>query len=184
MIYTISFYTLVVVVLLFVRVFPKQYKRIKKQVQDTTFGDRYFTDALFRTQLSLYGSLGMNLLYIGINLASYMLYQSMWFICLAVYYIILSVMRFFLANYGRKNGFGKKQKSEWRRALSCSYILLTINFALTGSVLMILYQDKGYQYHGIMIYVIALYTFYITTNAIINLVKTRKYNSPVRTSGL
>ena len=44
---------------------------------------------------------------------------------------------------------------------------------------MILYQDKGYEYHGILIYIMAMYTFYITTLAIINLVKYRKLGSPV-----
>ena len=44
---------------------------------------------------------------------------------------------------------------------------------------MILFQDKGYRYSGILIYVMAAYTFYITVIAIINLVKYRKIGSPV-----
>jgi len=44
---------------------------------------------------------------------------------------------------------------------------------------MIVYQDKGFDYPGFLIYVIALYTFYMTTHAIIDMVKFRKYNSPV-----
>jgi len=50
---------------------------------------------------------------------------------------------------------------------------------LSGAVLMILYEGKGFFYHGILIYVVALYTFYITVYAIVNVVKYRKYNSPV-----
>lgn len=56
-----------------------------------------------------------------------------------------------------------------------------VNFVLSGAVLMILYQNKGFEYHGILIYAMATYTFYITTSAIVNLVKYRKYNSPVMT---
>lgn len=48
--------------------------------------------------------------------------------------------------------------------------------------MMILYQNKGYDYHGILIYVIAGYTFYITVHAIIDLVKYQKYQSPVMTT--
>ena len=44
---------------------------------------------------------------------------------------------------------------------------------------MILYQGKGYEYHGILIYVMAAYTFWITAVAIKNLVKYRKLGSPV-----
>lgn len=64
----------------------------------------------------------------------------------------------------------------------CSCILLLLNFVLTGAVLMILYQNKGFEYHGVLIYVMAGYTFYITTHAIIDLVKYRKYQSPVMTT--
>ena len=50
---------------------------------------------------------------------------------------------------------------------------------LSGSVLMILYENKGFEYHGFLIYAMAAYTFYMTTRAIINVVKYRKYHSPV-----
>ena len=44
---------------------------------------------------------------------------------------------------------------------------------------MVLYQNRGYAYHGVLIYVMALYTFYITTYAIINIIRYRKLESPV-----
>ena len=44
---------------------------------------------------------------------------------------------------------------------------------------MMVYFDRGFQYQGILIYVIALYTFYITITAIIDMVKYRKYKSPI-----
>ena len=68
---------------------------------------------------------------------------------------------------------------ELRRSRLCGYILMTLNLSLSGAVLMIIYQDRGYEYPGVVIYVMALYTFYITTQAIINLVRYRKYHSPV-----
>jgi glycerol-3-phosphate acyltransferase PlsY len=44
---------------------------------------------------------------------------------------------------------------------------------------MILYQHRGYDYPGIMIYVMALYTFYALTVSIVDIVKYRKMESPV-----
>jgi hypothetical protein len=44
---------------------------------------------------------------------------------------------------------------------------------------MILFTDKGFSYGGLFIYVVALYTFIIITQAIINVVKYRRFNSPV-----
>ena len=45
------------------------------------------------------------------------------------------------------------------------------NLSLSGAVLMILYQHRGYDYPGMMIYVMALYTFYALTMSIVDIVK-------------
>ena len=44
---------------------------------------------------------------------------------------------------------------------------------------MMIYFDRGFSYQGFLIYVMAMYTFYTTVTAIIEMVKYRKYNSPV-----
>lgn len=46
---------------------------------------------------------------------------------------------------------------------------------------MIIDRNKGYEYRGMMIYVMAAYTFYITVIAIKNLFKYRRLGSPVMT---
>ncbi len=179
--YVLAFYTLTVLCIFLSLVLPKQYKQIRQKIYDNPFGSRYMTDAEFRTHIWLHISLAVNLLYAAMNVLSFILYHSMWFVCLAVYYSILAVMRFLLAKYARRNGFGRDMEGELKRTVICSCILLTLNFALSGSVLMMLYQNKGYEYHGIMIYIMATYTFYITTNAIVSLVKSRLQNSPAIT---
>lgn len=177
--YVLSFYTLSVVTLFFIVVFPGWYKRAKSKIYANEFGSRYMTDAKFRTRVSLYLSLGINLLYVAVNLFSGFWYQTAWFGILAVYYAILAVMRFLLLRFVNQVGIGRDLRRELRRSRLCAAILLTLNLILTGAVLMILYQDKGYEYNGVLIYVMALYTFYTTTHAIIDLVKYRKLGSPV-----
>lgn len=179
--YVVAFYTLSVVTLFCSVVLPKRYNQIKQKVYDNPIGNRYMTDAVFRTHVSLYASLGVNLLYVAVNLVSFLLYRSYWFVVLSGYYVILAVMRFLLLRYVRGNKIGTNLIGELKRARLCAIILLTVNFALSGAVLMILYEDKGFQYHGILIYVMAAYTFYMTTHAIVDLVKYRKYKSPVMT---
>ena len=44
---------------------------------------------------------------------------------------------------------------------------------------MMMYTERVHDYPGFMIYVAALYAFYITANAVKNIVKYRKYNSPI-----
>lgn len=181
-VYAVSFYTISVVSVFCATVLPKKYKSLREKLYANPIGYRYMTDAAFRTHVSLYLSLGVNLLYVGINVLSWYLYRSMWFVVLAVYYVILAVMRFLLVRYVRINKLGKNRLGELRRARLCSCILLLLNFVLTGAVMMILYQNRGFEYHGVLIYVMASYTFYITLHAIVDLVRYRKYRSPVMTT--
>lgn len=181
-VYIVAFYTVCMITAFACVTLPGRYRLIKGKINNTALGNKYINDGVFRNHISLYASLGVNLLYVGVNVLSYVLYDTMWFIVLAVYYTILAVMRFLLVRYVRENGIGRNRLGELKSNVLCSAILLSINFVLSGAVLMILYQDKGFEYHGILIYVMAAYTFYITTMAIINLVKYRKYNSPVVTT--
>lgn len=177
--YVLSFYTLTTVVMRCIKVMPKHYRSAKEKVYANPIGEKLMTDMKFRTHVSLYGSLGVNLIYVALNVLSGFLYHTAWFFVLAFYYTILAVMRFLLVRFVNRVGIGENRFKELRRSRLCGYILLTVNLALSGAVLMILYQNKGYEYHGILIYVMAAYTFYITTLAIINLVKYRKLGSPV-----
>ena len=177
--YLLSFYTLSVIVIRCVKTIPNKYRNAKEKVYSKPVGRRYMTDMKFRTRISLFGSLVVNLLYVAVNVASGFLYGTAWFFVLAFYYTILAVMRFLLVRFVNRVGIGNDKIKELRRSRLCGVILLTINLALSGAVLMILYRNKGFEYHGIMIYVMALYTFWVTAVAIKNLIKYRKLGSPV-----
>ena len=177
--YVLAFYTLSVVTVFCAMVLPKQYSTIKQRIYDNPLGNRYMTDRIFRTNISLSISFVISMLYVGINLWSWHLLKSYWFMVLAVYYVIMAVMRFLLVRYVRIRKIGTDILSEWKRSKVCAYILLLINLSLSGAVLMILYQHKGYDYPGMMIYVMALYTFYALTMSIVDIVKYRKMGSPV-----
>lgn len=181
-VYVVAFYAVSVISVFCIRVLPEQYRHIRGKIDAYPIAHRYMTDAAFKTHVSLYTSLVINLLYVGVNVLSWFFYRSMWFVVLAGYYVILSIMRFLLVRYVRVHQLGKNCLGELQRARLCACILLLLNFVLTGAVMMILYQNKGFVYHGMMIYVMASYTFYITTHAIIDLIKYRKYRSPVMTT--
>lgn len=178
-IYVLAFYTLSVVTIFCVMVLPKQFQNIKQKIYANPLGNRYMTDRAFRTKISLYLSLCISLLYVGINLWSWHFIRSWWFVVLAVYYVIMAVMRFLLVRYVRRNEIGTSVVGEWKRSRICACILLLVNLSLSGAVLMILFKNKGYDYPGIMIYVMALYTFYSTIHAIVDIIKYRKLGSPV-----
>lgn len=178
-VYVLSFYTLVVLCAACAKVFPAYYRSIKEKIYTNRFGNRYMTDVAFKTHVSLYRSLVINLLYVATNLFSGILYGSVWFITLAAYYVILAVMRFLLVRFMNRNGIGKDRVRELRRSRLCGIILMTLNLALSGVVALVIIQNEGFVYGGILIYIMAIYTFYITAAAIINIFKYRKYNSPI-----
>ena len=169
-IYALSFYTLSVVTVFCVMVLPRHWPRIRQKFHRAERSD----SAAFRT------SLCVNLLYILINLLSWYWNRSWWFVVLAAYYVIMALLWSLLLQYVRKHTADGNSIWEWKRARSSAYILLLINLSLSGAVLMILYQSKGYHYPGIMIYVMALYTFYSTIHAIIDIIKKQKTSTPIR----
>lgn len=178
-VYVLAFYTLTVVTIFCAMVLPKQYSTIKQKIYDDPLGNRYMTDRAFRTNISLSISFVISMLYVGINLWSWRMLGSYWFMVLAVYYVIMAVMRYLLVRYVRIQKIGTDILGEWKRSKVCAYILLLINLSLSGAVLMILYQHRGYDYPGMMIYVMALYTFYALTMSIVDIVKYRKMGSPI-----
>ena len=178
-VFALSFYTLSVVCLYFAVVFPKRFGVLRKKAHENPWIHRYLTDTAFRTKVSLYLALAINLMYVGINLLSWHWNQSWWFVVLAVYYCVMAVMRFLLVRYVRKNIIGSSITDEGKRARACAYILLLINLSLSSAVLMILYRGRGYLYPGMTIYVMALYTFYSTIHSIVDIVKYRAMGSPV-----
>lgn len=178
-IYVGSFYTLTVICLIVWKKFPTGYKNVKRKVYGNEFANRYLTDKSFQMHMNLYRSLIINLLYVAMNVVSGIIYSTYWFGIFAVYYAIMAVMRFLLLRYVRRNEIGASRLAELKCSRLCAYILMTVNLVLSGVVLMMVYHDRGFEYQGIMIYVMALYTFYMTTTAIIDVIKYRKKSSPV-----
>ncbi|MBQ3179663.1 MAG: hypothetical protein IJB52_17755 [Clostridia bacterium] len=178
-VYVLAFYTLTVLCLACWKTFPGYCRSIRGKVYDNRYASRYLTDPVFRTHVSLYISLGINLLYVAVNAVSAAVYSTAWFGIFAVYYTIMAVMRFLLLRYMHRNAIGQSRFGELKRSRLCAYILMFVNLILTGAVLMMVTFDRGFSYRGILIYVMAMYTFYITVSAVIDLFKYRKLGSPV-----
>lgn len=177
--YVLAFYTLCVFCIFCWKTLPGYWNGGKEKLYANKYANRYLTDAAFKTHVNLYRSLAINLLYVAMNAVLAVFYKTRWFAIFAIYYAILAVMRFLLVRYVGKNKIGSSRLGELHRARLCAYILLTVNLALSGAVLMMVYFHRGFDYQGILIYVMAMYTFYITTTAILDLVKYRKYQSPI-----
>lgn len=173
--YVVSAYSLIIVCIRVVPWIPKWSRRVRQN----PFVSQYIEDIPLKMRVSLYTSFVVNLLYAGFNAFTGIYYHSPWFGSLAAYYICLSTMRFLLVRYSYRHGFGENLTDEWRRYRLCGVILVIMNLALAGMVILAVDQNEGFKYAGVLIYVMALYTFYIMIMAVVNVVRYRKYHSPV-----
>ena len=152
---------------------------LMEKLSDTSLGSRFMKDVRFRTEISLYMGFVINLLYIVMKMASGIYYRSLWFISVAVYYILLAVMRFLLFRSGKVRTAVNQLEAELKRYRMCGIILLLMNQALTGIVVFMVHQNKSYDYPGVLIYAMAAYSFYCVIIASINVIKFRRHGSPV-----
>ena len=125
----------------------------------------------------MYQGVLINLLYVALKFGSGIYYNSIWFVSLAGYYFLLALMRFSLLHYVRSRK--RDKSSEWKRYRFCGIVLLVMNQALTAIVVIVVRQNKGFEYAGFLIYAMALYAFYAVITSVINVVKFRKYGSPI-----
>ncbi len=173
--YVLAAYTLTVWCLQIPRIirFVKSFKR------ENRYAQMWFGDVHLRTSLLLYGSLLWNTAYALFQLWLGVNNQSFWFYSLAGYYLFLALMRLFLASHTRKYIGGEKMLEEFKKYRICGWIFLAVNMVLTTMIVFMIYWNKTFAYDQITTIALAAYTFTSLTVAIVNVVKYRKYNSPV-----
>lgn len=152
---------------------------LMEKLSNTSLGSRFLGDVRFRTEISLYLGFLINLLYIVMKMASGIYYHSVWFVSVALYYILLAVMRFLLFRRGKTRTDENHLEAELKRYRMCGILLLLMNQALIGIVVFMVHQNKSYDYPGVLIYAMAAYSFYCVIVAGVNVIKFRRHGSPV-----
>ena len=150
-----------------------------RKIRRHHLGKLLLDDAVFRSKITIHGSMAINLLYVVMNLFSGILYRSVWFLSLAVYYMLLSVMYALLVRYIRRKPLGEDLPAEYGCCRVCGILLLMMNQALAGIVIIMVKENRGFSYPGQLIYIMAFYVFYITVLAAVNVIKFRRRGSPV-----
>lgn len=117
--------------------------------------------------------LGITKLVLGIY------YKSFWFITFAVYYLLLCIMRISLLTSNKKVAFGTSLEMEYKKLKQTGFILLFLNIILAGMIILIIHQNQAITYPGYLIYLVALYDFYVIIVSFINIFKYRKRKSPI-----
>lgn len=173
--YLLAFYVLLVISF---RV-PRIIAYFKKLKHENKYVNRYFTDVRLRMNISLYGSLIWNIAFAIFQLVLGFYHKSFWFYSMFAYYVMLGVMRFFLLKHTRKYNANEQAEIEMKKYVFSGWLLLAMNLALAVIVFFIVYWNKTFEHHMITTIALAAYTFLTFTFAIINIVRYKKYNSPV-----
>ena len=182
--YMLSAYALVISVtgitkiIHFVRGGFRENERVKTVLAIPTV-EKFVRESTYRTELALYPGFCINVIYVIFKTALGIYYRSAWFLSLGVYYLALAIMRFLLIHYLRFREKTADKKDELRRYRTCGYLLFLINVAFVGITILAVQKKAGFHYPGYLIYVMAMYAFYSVAMAVINLIKYRKYGSPV-----
>ena len=158
---------------------PHLIRFIKTFKNENKYARIWQDDTRLRVTVSLYGTLIYNTAYALLQLGMGFWHHTFWFYSLAGYYICLAVMRFFLARFTIKNKPGEKMREELTRYRMCGWVLLIMNLALSLMVFFMVYWNRTFRHHEITTIALAVYTFTAFTMAIVNIVKYRRYNSPV-----
>ena len=157
--YFISAYTLAVVCFRM----PKIFKALKKSLYSNAYSKKIITDKKLRTEFFMYFSCGFSIIYAIIKFSAGVYYHSLWIGAVAVYYIIVSLMRFGLIKQYRNNL--KRENDREQRILAlksyrfCGVLMFVLNIAVSGLVVQLIWHGETYQYPGFLIYAFAAYSF-------------------------
>ena len=158
---------------------PYLIKFFKTFKNENKYARKLQDDARLRVNVSLYGALAWNALYGLFQLWLGFYHHTFWFYSLGAYYICLSVMRFFLAHHTTRYAPGERMQTEIKKYRACGIVFLVMNLSLALIIFFMVYWNRTFEHHMITAIAMAAYTFTALTTAIINVIKYRKYNSPV-----
>ncbi len=174
-IYGMSAYCLTIWLLPLPRLFRKANATMMRRLSGATFGRAYIGNLAFRGSVGLYAGMVANLLYAVFRVLVGIRYASVWFFSMAIYYFLLGLIRLSLILSYRN----RTVKSELRCYRRTAWLLFLLNIPMGGMIVLMVLTDSGYSYPGYVIYLSAMYTFYMMILAIVNLVKYRKLGSPI-----
>lgn len=156
---------------------PGLLRQTKALIHSNRLSKKFITDVPFRTIVSLYFSLTVNLLFAVFKLVTAVIYSSLWFGAVAGYYLLLCVVRVLLLRHLQNSDCDLRRELQIFRF--CGVLLIILNFALGAVAYHIIHGAAGYAYPGTMIYAVALYAFYCLTMSIIGSVKYRGLDHPL-----
>lgn len=153
---------------------------IINRIERTEAGKQIVREQRSRIVLFAVFGFALNLLYAFYHATLGIINQSIWFISMCAYYIVLSTMRLSAVLCERKNrSVSSSNDIEYFVMKLCGILLVLLDFVLAGVIYINLSQNIATKYGEIVMITIATYTFYKITITIIKAIKQHKNPSPL-----
>ncbi len=158
-----------------VKILPKHYRTVKEKLREHKHIGKLMQNYGLRTVIFATFSAAVTLAFAAYHGVIAYLYHSVWFGALATYYIILLVIRGGIVLYhGKRRGKGRQKETDIRKYRGCGIGLMITISALSATIWEMVQNSAATRRAGLMIYVVATYTFYKITMSIVNFIKAKK----------
>lgn len=174
-VYTLSAYALAVWCL---RI-PRCIRLLRRFKHNNKYAALWLKNTRLRVNITLSATFIWNSAYALLQFGLGLYHRSLWFFSLFGYYFLLAFMRLMLVRYSARHEPGEIMRMELGRYRICGWVFLLMNLALSSMIFFMIYGSAAPQHGVIVTIAMAAYTFTSLTMSIINVVKYRKYNSPV-----
>ena len=144
-------------------------------LQRHSFTDNILKNYGFRTLAFAAAGFIVNIAYAVLQAVVGIVARSVWNIAIAVFYFVLIALKGIVFFCDRKYKENTAKQIKTYRA--CGYMFDLLIAALAGIVILINKADMSYEYAGLMIYFVAVYTFCKIISSIVQFFKARKQDS-------
>jgi len=175
--YALAAVSLAYVIFLIVTCSKKIKDCIVSSCEKREWSRKFLKDYGFRTFIMFVVSTAINIAYAVYNGVYGIIFLSVWYGSLSLYYIALSLLRggMVIRTVRLKNmGEGDNEQKRLRAYRLTGIFLILLPLALSAAIIQMALEGKAFRHAGVLIFVAAAYTFTKITMSVINLVKTRK----------
>lgn len=135
-----------------------------------------FTNSLlenygYRTLVFSVFSFIINIAYVTLIAVPAIMAGSVWYITIASYYLLLILMKGNIFYSKKRYNTPVKQARAYRY---CGIMFILLTLAFSGIIVLIYTSNMYFEYAGLMIYVVAVFTFYKLVLAIYNIFKSKQ----------
>ena len=173
LLYALSFYGLVTLTALLVKIIPQAKKRIDSDPLAQKIREKE-NDGAFG--IGMYVEQFVNFFYGIFKIATGVLQRSAWIGADGIYNFAQALIQLYQILRHKQV---RTLKQQWKSYRQCGYMMILLHLTMTGMVFQMIHMGRHEEHSEIMIIATAAFTFYKLIKTFIDVAKDRKHKSPV-----